>query len=340
MDAKSTFVQPSSGDRVVAGLLAFANSAKQSEGKSKSEMPVAAVAGAISGYKSLASSLKHKPAPAIPAANAEKEQQKSPPGVKGEDRIKPSFLRAGFAHLGEYVAEEEPVVLPNGERDYHAGDIVKEQALKHEAEVTAAAATVAAKFIPGAGRMIGGYVKKELVHRGIEALGEIMPKNPGGLTLATPNGATISGAVELAPAAVGIAEGAKIATAAATLAGAMLPRDDVPLSLEYRGDGKGSTHKAGPVEKSTQKERKIDTPETQNAHWDKLIESGEWERRRGYSNPTLRNKKSGQLIQKSKEKYEIEVFDRHKNHIGVIKPNDGVLRKELVQFPRLSCTGS
>jgi hypothetical protein len=47
-----------------------------------------------------------------------------------------------------------------------------------------------------------------------------------------------------------------------------------------------------------------------------------------------RNKKSGQLIRKSKEKYEIEVFDRRKNHIGVIKPSGGVLRREFAKPER------
>jgi hypothetical protein len=343
-DAKPTSGQPSSGDRVAAGLLAFENSARQSESKNMSGMPAAAI-GAVAGYKSLASAIKHKPAPAM---SAEKEQQKSSPGVKAEDRSEPSFLRAGLTNLGERVAEEEPVVLPTGERDYHAGDIVKEQALKYEAKAAAVTAAVVAAvavtasaapgLIPGVGRAIGGYAGKKLISSGIEALGEIISQKPGGLTLAAPNGATISGAAELAPAAIGATvEGAKISTAAAVFAGAMLPRDDVPLSLEYRGDGKSRSSKASSAGKSEPKaERKIDTPEMRNSFVKSKEKSGEWIRvgeRNGRM--TWRNADKSQFYQKTMEKNEIEVYGGHGKHIGVIKPSDGVLRRELAE-PRRS----
>ena len=35
------------------------------------------------------------------------------------------------------------------------------------------------------------------------------------------------------------------------------------------------------------------------------------------------------MVQKSREKWEIEVYDRHENHIGVIKPSDGKFHPEL-----------
>jgi hypothetical protein len=96
-----------------------------------------------------------------------------------------------------------------------------------------------------------------------------------------------------------------------------------------KGDGKGSTNKVGPAKKTKRKERKIDTPEGQNAHWDNLKNSGEWKNETGYSKSTLKNKKDGRLIQKSREKWEIEVYNEQKEHIGVIKPGDGKFYPEL-----------
>ena len=134
--------------------------------------------------------------------------------------------------------------------------------------------------------------------------------------------------MEAAPAATGAIEGARSGTLAA--AGA-LPQVDVPLALSIagKGDGKGSTHKAGPAKQPERKERKTDTPEEQNAHWDKLKNSGEWEQKKGYSKSTLKNKKDGRLIQKSREKWEIEVYNEQEKHIGVIKPSDGKFHPEL-----------
>ena len=61
-----------------------------------------------------------------------------------------------------------------------------------------------------------------------------------------------------------------------------------------------------------------------------MKKSGEWEHYNGpYSQPTLRNKKNGNLAHKSIEKWEIEVYDKNERHIGVIKPSDGKFHPEL-----------
>ena len=61
-----------------------------------------------------------------------------------------------------------------------------------------------------------------------------------------------------------------------------------------------------------------------------MKESGNWKHYNGpYNQPTLREEKTGNMAQKSKEKWEIEVYDKHENHIGVIKPSDGSFHPEL-----------
>jgi hypothetical protein len=57
--------------------------------------------------------------------------------------------------------------------------------------------------------------------------------------------------------------------------------------------------------------------------------SEEWERKPGFSRPTLENKRTGDLVQKSKEKWEIEVFNRHGRHKGIIRPSEGSIRTEF-----------
>lgn len=78
------------------------------------------------------------------------------------------------------------------------------------------------------------------------------------------------------------------------------------------------------------KGRIIDTAEDQQRWWNKMKDSGEWEVVSNLSKPTLRNMKSGNLVQKSREKWEIEVYDKRGNHIGVIKPGDGTFHPELM----------
>lgn len=78
------------------------------------------------------------------------------------------------------------------------------------------------------------------------------------------------------------------------------------------------------------KQRIVDTVEGRNECWNRMKKSGEWEHYNGpYSQPTLRNKKNGNLAHKSIEKWEIEVYDKNERHIGVIKPSDGKFHPEL-----------
>jgi len=89
----------------------------------------------------------------------------------------------------------------------------------------------------------------------------------------------------------------------------------------------------GLAEKDSQKapkQRIVDTVEGRNECWNRMKKSGEWEHYNGpYSQPTLRNKKNGNLAHKSIEKWEIEVYDKNERHIGVIKPSDGKFYPEL-----------
>ena len=76
-------------------------------------------------------------------------------------------------------------------------------------------------------------------------------------------------------------------------------------------------------------QRVVDTAEARNRCWDQMKSSGEWRHVTGRNKPTLEHTRSGRFAQKSIEKWEIEVFDRNENHIGVIKPSDGKFHPEL-----------
>ena len=78
------------------------------------------------------------------------------------------------------------------------------------------------------------------------------------------------------------------------------------------------------------RERKVDTQADRDKCWNDMKKSRKWEHYNGpYTQPTLRNRKTGDYVQKSREKWEIEVYDKHENHIGVIKPSDGKFHPEL-----------
>ncbi|MDR1366839.1 MAG: hypothetical protein LBJ13_02965 [Puniceicoccales bacterium] len=92
---------------------------------------------------------------------------------------------------------------------------------------------------------------------------------------------------------------------------------------------KPKTEKA-PKAEAPKQQRVVPTREMQNACWDKLKQSGEWSHSKGHSKPTLENKKTGQFLQKSIEKWELEAFDKHENHIGIMRPNEpGIIRTEF-----------
>jgi hypothetical protein len=295
------------------------------------------------------------------------------PGKKPIDSI--------FQTLGDFIAGEEPVITPDGRRDYYTPMIaaekdvedkvkfltgikdtavdsakaVKEFAIKtydkaietcdevsqavdkfaDDNPKTASAvkfvAEKAVESIPYVGPAIKATKKVQQAQRGLDivkelaaAVKESAADGPTGLIPATAEGVPVPAAVAAdaeTSAAVGAGATAEIGTAAET---------PLALSMANRGGGKNNTPRAGGPERSEPVvERKVDTPEIQNKFWDEQKKSGEWEHVHGYNKPTLRHKKTGRLIQKSKEKWEIEVFDKNDEHIGVIKPSDGILRTNL-----------
>jgi hypothetical protein len=181
-----------------------------------------------------------------------------------------------------------------------------------------------------------GYAVTKLVAKGVEAAIEGAEfSTPGGLTLATPNGATLTGALEAAPAAAEVAEGIGVGTVTTTATGSILPPDDfTSLSFAKKSDGKDYTPnvgKAGSVDRPTPIERKIDTPEIRNSFVKAKESSGEWVRRKGLvdGRQTWHNEDKTQYYQTTREKWEIEVYNKQGKHMGVIKPSDGELRTDL-----------
>jgi hypothetical protein len=200
------------------------------------------------------------------------------------------------------------------------GDDIRQKAASMEAKVAAAAAL----SVPAVKQV---YTAGKLVAEGVEAVAKAIDSNTPG-TFATPNGATLTGALEAAPTAVGVGEAMGVGK---TLTAGILPPDDfTSLSFARKADGRDSSskvHSQGRPEIVS--ERKVDTPEMRNSFWDQLKQSGEWEHVSKYEKSTLRHKETGRLIQKSIEKWEIEVYNEKERHIGVIKPSDGILRKDL-----------
>jgi hypothetical protein len=169
--------------------------------------------------------------------------------------------------------------------------------------------------------------------KGIEAVAEAAQAGtPGGLTLATPNGVTLAGFLEAAPSIAVEGVGVGVIT---TAAGGIPPPDDfTSLSFARKTDGKDHALKIGKarqVDRPAPIERKIDTPEIRNSFVKSKESSGEWIRRKGQvdGRSTWRNIDKTQYYQKTVEKSEIEVYDKHGKHIGIIKPSDGILRTDL-----------
>ncbi|MDR1457277.1 MAG: hypothetical protein LBI47_00255 [Puniceicoccales bacterium] len=133
------------------------------------------------------------------------------------------FLEPGLTNLGDFVAGEEPIILPTG-KDYSLGDRIQQEAALMEGKLIASAVSLVppinVKKASGVGKMIIGGAKA--------VMAKVRESNPpGGLTLATPNGATVTGALEVAPAAVGVAEGIGVETITTAITGS-----DLPLSFD------------------------------------------------------------------------------------------------------------
>jgi hypothetical protein len=59
--------------------------------------------------------------------------------------------------------------------------------------------------------------------------------------------------------------------------------------------------------------------------------SGEWIKlhKEVEGRPTWHNEDKTQYYQTTREKWEIEVYNKRGKHMGVIKPSDGILRTDL-----------
>jgi hypothetical protein len=131
-------------------------------------------------------------------------------------------VKHAFSHSGDFVADENPIILPDGTKDYLMGNDVQEKAAIMEGKVAATAALA----IPVVRQ---GYAMGKLIAKGAEAVIEAAESGtPGGLTFATPNGATLAGALEAVPSVAGEGAGAGIITAAAVTG------NDFPLSMSLK----------------------------------------------------------------------------------------------------------
>jgi hypothetical protein len=258
-----------------------------------------------------------------------------------------SLLMGALQTLGDAVADENPILRPDGTRDYHAAEVIEEQRAKVREDIISGAANAVGDGVSACRNFAEEHPN---IAGGIEAAAELalctatkIPKavkavtkaldaivtptgdsGAGGLTLITPTGHTVVGALESAPAAVTVGSAAIGVAAGEAAAGGI-----VSLSFDSKSNGGGKS--SGPAGSGgpERSERKVDTPEIRNAYWNKLKKSDKWERVSGYGKPTLRNKKNGQFVQKSMEKWELEVFSKDGKHEGVIKPSEGKLRPEF-----------
>jgi hypothetical protein len=251
-----------------------------------------------------------------------------------------SSLVAGVRNLGEHVAEVEPMAeCPGGEAAYRAacretdkeiGEALSEAGKKcanfveeHPVLTTVGGMVAAEVLVPveGIGAAKTAY---DTVSGAVKAFSEALKSSgPGGLTFATAGGPTLSGALEAAPAAATIGEGAKIGTQA-------ISASDVPLSFESRrSENKSKIETSGKVESFDK--RKIDAPRIRNSFVKSKENLGEWTKlhKKVDDRPTWRNVDKTQYYQKTIEGSEIEVYDKHGKHMGVIKPSDGILRTDL-----------
>jgi hypothetical protein len=95
-----------------------------------------------------------------------------------------------------------------------------------------------------------------------------------------------------------------------------------------KSEGKGDKPPVGGIGKG---ERKVDTPEIRNSFVKSKEQSGEWVRiheKKG-GRPTWQDSEKKYFFQKTVEKNEIEVYDKNGDHVGIIRPSDGMLRREL-----------
>jgi hypothetical protein len=112
------------------------------------------------------------------------------------------------------------------------------------------------------------------------------------------------------------------------------PNKELPNAVFMKNTGKpgagGGGKPAPKPEPPKPPEKVIPTKEMQNACWNKLKQSGDWIHSPHYSKPTLENKKTGQFLQKSIEKWELEAFNKREKHIGIMRPNEpGTIRTEF-----------
>jgi hypothetical protein len=220
------------------------------------------------------------------------------------------FFKRGFSNVGDFVAGEEPVILPSG-KDYLMGDDIRQKAASMEAKVAA----VAAASIPAVKQV---YTTGKRVAEGIEAAAKAIDSStPGGLTFAAPNGATLTGALEAVPAAAVEGTGAGIIT---TAAGILSPDDFTSLSFARKTDGGDRTPKVGP----TPKEWVRRTPEDVINHFKELKKDPNWQkfRKAPDGKSAYRNEITKEVRYRDDTHNEIESFSKDGQHV-VIDPVTG-----------------
>lgn len=134
------------------------------------------------------------------------------------------FIGSGLTTVGDIVTGEEPIILPTG-KDYLMADDIRQKAAPMEVKIGATSLAL----ISDPTGVVGAAVKKLAVEGAKAVVEAITPGGPGGLTLATPNGATVTGALEAVPAAVGATEGIGVGTVTAAITGS-----DLPLSMSLK----------------------------------------------------------------------------------------------------------
>jgi hypothetical protein len=107
----------------------------------------------------------------------------------------------------------------------------------------------------------------------------------------------------------------------------------VVKSSSKHASGGGSRNPMPPNgdDEDPKKERKVDTHEDRDAFIKSRVESGEFKKLHGIRSgkPTWKSNDGTKFYQKTKEGWEIEVYDSDGNHIGVVKPSDGTFHPEM-----------
>jgi hypothetical protein len=96
----------------------------------------------------------------------------------------------------------------------------------------------------------------------------------------------------------------------------------------HGGGGSSMMPDGGPDDHEPRNARRADTQEGRDNFVRDNVNRGAWQKLRGTRSgrPTWRNREGTEYYQKTNEGWEIEVYNSYGEHIGIIKPSDGVLR--------------